>query len=108
MKKKQIVRQKFNEECLTRDEGFCKVCKERATEVHHILDRRFLPDELKYVKDNGISLCNDCHRLAEKFHQAEGKSWSHGLHPDDLYFLIRSTWRTSKWPELRTSYYEIV
>lgn len=107
MKKKQAVRKAFNDACLERDGRKCKICSSsKELEVHHIFDRRFLPDELKYVPENGISLCNPCHRDAEKFHMSQGKSWAHGLHPDNLYVLIGSSWRVRFWKTFRTSYYD--
>jgi len=42
-----------------------------------------------YVKENGISLCDDCHVLAELFHQT---GVSHpGYSPSDLYRIIGSS-----------------
>ncbi len=110
MKKKQAVRQAFRDVCLKRDNYKCRVCGfqgfDEELDVHHILDRRFLPDELKYVQDNGITLCFSCHREAEEFHISEGKIWAENYHPNDLYSLIKSPWRTKMWESIRTSYYE--
>jgi hypothetical protein len=50
-----------------------------------------------YVKENGITLCDDndgyegCHMKAELFHISEGVEWTVGMHPDDLYRLIGSS-----------------
>jgi len=105
MKKKQAVREAFRNACLARDKYKCKTCGGEATEVHHIVDRRFLPEELKYVPENGISLCNECHQKAEKFHQTETKSWVEGYHPNDLYDLIHSPWRLQRVKTFAESWY---
>jgi hypothetical protein len=44
-----------------------------------------------YVLENGISLCDDHHLIAEKFHITEGKEWHYGYHPADLYKKINSS-----------------
>jgi len=71
MKNKQLLtRTEFRERCLERDGGICVNCKkEPATEVHHIIERRLFnqPEEFGgYFIDNGASVCNACHRLAEQ------------------------------------------
>lgn len=42
-----------------------------------------------YVKENGISLCADCHEKAENFHRT-GVSVP-GYSPDELYRLVGSS-----------------
>ncbi len=111
VKKKQAIRKQFWDECVKRDGYKCVVCKyvpefDQELDVHHVLDCDFLPKELQYVPENGVTLCRECHLKAEKFHQSKGKSWTHGLHPDDLYSLIRSPWRTKNWEVFRIGYYE--
>lgn len=59
-------------------------------DVHHITDRSEMPNG-GYVKENGISLCNECHVKAEEFHITDGQKVSEGFHPDDLYKLINSS-----------------
>jgi hypothetical protein len=47
-----------------------------------------------YVKENGITLCdkeNGCHVKAEQYHISDGKQWVEGLHPEDLYRIIKSS-----------------
>jgi len=44
-----------------------------------------------YVKENGITLCEIHHMLAEKFHISEGAEWEENMHPNDLYKLIDSS-----------------
>jgi 5-methylcytosine-specific restriction endonuclease McrA len=113
MKQKQAVRKAFRDICLQRDNFKCKVCNLVAEpdsrnqylelDVHHITDRNLLPDELKYVEENGITLCKVCHKDAEKFHISDGKEWVHGLHPNDLYTLIESKWRLGVDNQVQTS-----
>ena len=42
-----------------------------------------------YVKENGISLCNDCHEIVEMYHQIG--ITEEGFYPDDLYNIIGSS-----------------
>lgn len=44
-----------------------------------------------YVKENGISLCPECHLKAERFHISGGEEWEAGFHPNDLYVKINSS-----------------
>jgi hypothetical protein len=58
-------------------------------DAHHITDRHAMPHG-GYVRENGITLCDDgCHRLAEAFHQT-GEA-APGYAPDDLYARIGSS-----------------
>jgi hypothetical protein len=58
-------------------------------DAHHITDRHDLPNG-GYVRENGITLCDDgCHRLAEVFHQTGAPH--PGYAPEDLYAKIGST-----------------
>lgn len=59
-------------------------------DAHHITDRSEIINQ-GYVLENGISLCEDCHLLAEEHHISQGKNWSEGFHPNDLYALIGSS-----------------
>jgi hypothetical protein len=43
-----------------------------------------------YVKENGISLCPDCHQKAEVYHST-GTALE-GFAPDDLYKKINSSY----------------
>ena len=43
-----------------------------------------------YVKENGISLCPDCHQKAEVFHSTGTPV--EGYSPDDLYKKINSSY----------------
>lgn len=57
-------------------------------DAHHITDRSEIPNG-GYVKENGISVCDDCHELAEVFHQTGIPHPE--FSPDDLYRLIGSS-----------------
>jgi len=66
MNKKQIqIRERFRKEVFKRDHYKCVVCKETAVDAHHIIDRSLWPDG-GYILDNGVSLCTDHHKEAEK------------------------------------------
>lgn len=46
-----------------------------------------------YTKKNGITLCKDtCHMKCEEFHISNHTNWYDGLHPDDLYQMIGSSY----------------
>jgi 5-methylcytosine-specific restriction endonuclease McrA len=95
MKKKQLIRQKFRDVCLKRDNYRCRVCGlkpefDEFLDVHHITDRTEMPNG-GYVLENGISLCSECHMKAERYHITGGLEWEHLMHPDDLYRKINSS-----------------
>lgn len=57
-------------------------------DAHHITDRKDMPNG-GYAKENGISLCADCHVMAELHHQT---GTAHpGFAPEDLYAKIDSS-----------------
>jgi 5-methylcytosine-specific restriction endonuclease McrA len=105
---KKEIRKKFRQDVFRRDKYHCKCCgipgfdrqgsedhlkyhkDQNAVELdaHHIQER----NDTNYVKENGISVCGDCHLLCEKFHQTNGKEWVEGFHPNDLYLKIGSDW----------------
>jgi len=95
--KKHQIRKHFRDICHKRDGYKCVMCgkissKDKADEeldVHHITDRHQMPNG-GYVKENGISLCDDCHQKAESFH-ATGIALE-GFHPEDLYKKINSNY----------------
>jgi 5-methylcytosine-specific restriction endonuclease McrA len=100
MNRKQKIRDNFREAVFKRDGHKCKRCGKPASQVkldaHHVTDRNGMPNG-GYVKENGISLCEDgkgggCHMLAEKFHISGGKEWEPGMHPNDLYAMIGSSY----------------
>lgn len=94
MKQKQLIRQKFRESVFKRDGYkclFCDVHGEENLDAHHITDRSLMPNG-GYVKENGISLCERHHMMAEKFHISDGSEWEKGMHPNDLYAMIGSSY----------------
>jgi 5-methylcytosine-specific restriction endonuclease McrA len=64
MGKKQI-REKFHKGVFERDHYKCVICKKKAVDAHHIIDRSLFPDG-GYILDNGVSLCSGHHIEAEK------------------------------------------
>ncbi len=94
---KKIIRKAFRDACYKRDGFRCAMCgmkssKEKAEEeldAHHVTDRRLMPNG-GYVKENGISLCAECHEKAEVFHST-GTSVE-GYSPEDLYKKINSSY----------------
>lgn len=80
-------RKQFNDTCLKRDGGKCVLCAKPASVVHHICDRHEMPNN-GYATENGVSLCDDCHKKAEQFH-AKRSTWA--IHPDELYKKINSS-----------------
>lgn len=90
-KKKKLIREKFRNDVFKRDGYKCKVCnkKDENLDAHHITDRNIIANG-GYVKENGISLCEDCHLKAEKWHISKHKEFEEGFHPNDLYELINS------------------
>jgi 5-methylcytosine-specific restriction endonuclease McrA len=91
--KKKQIRQQFRDSALKRDNYRCVTCgwdeDVESLDVHHVQNRNLLPNG-GYVKENGISLCPECHIKAEEFHSA-GKA-PRGYMPDDLYALIGSSY----------------
>ena len=57
-------------------------------DAHHITNRNEMPHG-GYVKENGISVCGDCHLKAEEF-WSTGQA-AKGFSPTDLYDLIGSS-----------------
>ena len=98
--KKQAVRRVFKEAVLTRDKYTCMICGVRGNirtlDAHHITDRHLFKNG-GYVPQNGITLCNDkCHLKAELFHMSSGREYHPGMHPDDLYAMIGSSFELAK------------
>lgn len=100
---KKLIRQNFRTACYTRDGHKCRACGvtseqwrvankavvtgDTYLDAHHITDRNLMPNG-GYVKENGISLCPDCHIKAEIYHSTGTPV--EGYAPDDLYKLINS------------------
>jgi len=94
MKNKKLVRSKFRKDVFKRDNYKCVCCNKKGVDrqensdfpvkldAHHITNR----NEFKnggYNIANGITLCSDCHLLAE--------SIVFGFYPEDLYVKIGSS-----------------
>ncbi len=95
MKTKKNIRENFRNEVFKRDKNTCLLCKVKSEkeylDAHHITDRSEMING-GYVKENGITVCKDiCHMKCEKYHISGGNEWEEGLHPDDLYKLIKSS-----------------
>lgn len=89
MSKKQ-VRQHFRDACLSRDKNKCVCCgKADALEVHHITNRNEIENG-GYIKENGVSLCPDCHYKAEMHYQTKGLEFPE-YSEDALYKKIGSS-----------------
>ena len=89
---KKLVRERFRNAVFTRDRNRCAFCTETANlDAHHITDRNEMPNG-GYVAENGISLCPTHHLAAERFHISGGGEWEPGMHPDDLYKKIGSSY----------------
>jgi 5-methylcytosine-specific restriction endonuclease McrA len=92
--KKKAVRKQFRQQVLDRDGHKCRCCGvvppggDDALDAHHITDRTLIPNG-GYVKENGISVCPDCHLKAEQFHITGTGLPSYS--PHDLYTLIGSS-----------------
>lgn len=93
---KKAIRKMFRDACYKRDGFRCAMCPykssmdkaEEELDAHHITDRNQMPNG-GYVKENGISLCPECHIKAEVFHST---GTAHpGYAPEDLYKAIKST-----------------
>jgi hypothetical protein len=88
---KKDIRKNFRVSVFKRDYNRCAVCMTSTNiTAHHITDRNDIPNG-GYVKENGISLCEVCHILAEQFHISDGEHWEPGFHPDDLYSIVDSS-----------------
>ena len=64
MKETLLSRESFRSEVLTRDKHTCVYCGDKATAVHHIMERRLF-DNGGYYLNNGASLCDIHHWEAE-------------------------------------------
>jgi hypothetical protein len=94
------LRREFREGVFARDGSCCVICGSRENlDAHHIQDRKTLPND-GYAVSNGITLCGgdrpgSCHRKAESFHINQGTEWEDGVHPDDLYARIGSSFESA-------------
>lgn len=89
-KQKKQVRKNFRDIVFGRDGHQCLFCDVRTDlDAHHITDRTLMPNG-GYVLENGITLCQDHHLVAEQFH-ITGTSVL-GFSPEDLYNRIGSSY----------------
>lgn len=65
MKNILLNREDFKQQVFMRDNNKCVICHENSVDAHHIIDRSFFRDGGYYI-DNGVSLCEKCHILAEQ------------------------------------------
>jgi hypothetical protein len=92
---KKSIRAYFRKEVFKRDNFCCRCCgipgydrqcdpqpNRVALDAHHITDRHNIENG-GYVKENGISVCDDCHIKAE--------NCSDGFSPAELYMMIGSS-----------------
>lgn len=93
---KKMIRQRFRDACYKRDKYSCAKCgfksspekAEDELDAHHITDRTEMPNG-GYVKENGISLCAECHIKAEVFHSTGTPEPGYSV--DDLYKIVNSS-----------------
>lgn len=95
---KKEIRERFRIRTFERDKYRCRMCgftppaeawksEKLPLDAHHITDRNLMPFG-GYVPQNGISLCPQCHELAELYHLT---GVPHpGYSPSDLYAKIGS------------------
>lgn len=60
------TRDEFREKVFSRDNSLCVICGKPAKDAHHIIERRLFTDGGYYL-DNGASLCETHHILAEQY-----------------------------------------
>jgi hypothetical protein len=60
-----LTREEFKCQVFERDHGQCIKCHAPAVDAHHLIDRALWPDGGYYLS-NGVSLCGECHLLAEQ------------------------------------------
>jgi 5-methylcytosine-specific restriction endonuclease McrA len=62
---KLLKRDDFRDSVFRRDSYNCVICGEPAKDAHHILERRLFTN-FGYFIDNGASLCEKHHIMAEE------------------------------------------
>jgi 5-methylcytosine-specific restriction endonuclease McrA len=96
---KKDIRKNFRNSVFNRDNNKCRFCgKSGNLDAHHITNRNDIPNG-GYVKENGISLCEQCHINAEKAYMEYGfDNVPEDLLPyrsDKLYLLIGSSYENA-------------
>lgn len=93
MNKKQRIRENFRTAVFARDNHKCIICGDIDNlNAHHITDRNEMPNG-GYVVENGASLCPECHKIAELWHETNGEDFVIGYTPYDLYEKIKSSYK---------------
>jgi len=97
-KRKKLIRAAFRDAVFARDNHQCVMCglssEEDHLDAHHITDRNAMPNG-GYVKENGISLCSECHIKAEVYHQTGHQEHVEGFLPEDLYLKVGSSYASA-------------
>lgn len=86
----QALDQLYKKACLKRDNGLCQRCIEEgleipAVDVHHIVHKA-QGLYVRFLMDNGVSLCRQCHDLDAK---GELKAWCIGWLGEEKYDQIK-------------------
>lgn len=91
-KQKKQIRQKFRNVVYDRDQHQCMICNLAGVKLdaHHITDRSLMPNG-GYVLENGITLCEPCHKKAECY-DSDNAFANKNFDPKTLYDLIGSTY----------------
>lgn len=91
---KKKIREAFRKAVFKRDDNKCKICGISgavcALDAHHIIPREVMPNG-GYVKENGITLCDQpegCHEKAEAHLAHKDIETIYGF--ENLYKLIGS------------------
>lgn len=66
MEQQELTRDEFRNNVFERDGKRCVICSEPAVDAHHILERRLFKPNSGYLINNGASLCEKHHILAEQ------------------------------------------
>lgn len=110
--KKKNVREAFRKAVFQRDRYTCRVCNRHGRcrqtgekimvgamsllDAHHICPRELMPHG-GYVQENGVSLCEHCHKEAEDYLEQFGVDGPPGtFSPQGLYWKIGSSLELAK------------
>jgi 5-methylcytosine-specific restriction endonuclease McrA len=87
--RKKVTRARFRDSVFGRDKYACRVCGWKQypdiLDAHHVTNRNDMPNG-GYVKENGVTLCPDCHIKAE----------AGSITAEHLYKLIGSSYELAK------------
>ena len=89
----KITKKEFKNTVFKRDKFTCQVCGQiknvNKLNIHYITNITSGSN----VEENSITVCEDeCYMAIETFHVTGGEKWVEGLHPDDLYKKIGSSY----------------